>query len=106
LSVNADRYSPVSNFLLDRQVPVGVDSDYVVAQAEAVSKNTSELGHGIITTSANQPIVSLQLTLPSGDPAQPNGPTESTVPESQVNTSGSQPTELDVPVQLTATKEC
>ena len=106
-SVNADRYSPVSNFLLDRQVPVGVDSDYVVAQAEAVSQNTSELGHGIITTSANQldqPIVSLQLTLPSGGPAQPNGPTQFTVPESQVNTSGSQPTELDVPVQPTAPK--
>jgi len=66
-SVNPDCYSPITNFLLDRQVPVGVDSGYAVAPAEAALKNTSVLGDVVTTTPVNQldhPVVSSQLMLP------------------------------------------
>ena len=103
-SVNLDCYSPTTNFLLDRQVPVGVDSSYAVAQAEAAFEDTSVLGDAVTTIPANQLVVSSQLTLPSGDPAQLNDSVQSTVPESQVNASDLQPTQLDVPAQLTASE--
>ena len=68
-TLNPDCYSPTTNFLLDRQVPVGVDSGYALAQAEAAFEDTSVLGDAVTTSSTNQLVqlaVSSQLTLPTG----------------------------------------